>query len=51
MGVWYDCFRCNKQFGTQEKANEHINKCVVGVSYDSLCDHHKPKYITHGVHK
>lgn len=51
IGVWYDCSRCNKRFFNQEKADDHVNKCVVGVSYDSPCDHHKPKYITHIVRK
>jgi DNA-directed RNA polymerase subunit RPC12/RpoP len=51
LGVWYDCSRCNKRFFDQEDSNDHINKCVVGVSYNSLCNYQKPKYETHVVHK
>lgn len=51
MGVWYDCSRCGIRFYSQEKADEHVNKCVVGVSYDTKCNHLKPKYGTHRIRK
>lgn len=50
-GIWYGCSRCNARFFSQSESDEHVCKCIVGVSYNSLCNYHKSKYITHCVHK